>query len=177
MTDALALSGMIQSLNALAQIGKSLVGIHDANAIREKAVELNREILSAQASALATQADQFALLKHIDDLQKQITDLEAWNTEKQKYHLVQLRPPTAPGGRAFAYSSKETSGDTADPIHLICPNCYEDARKSILQEVSRSVGRVNILSCHHCGLEINRTGVEYECPPIKDTPLRSSSKR
>ena len=158
MTDALALSGMIQSLNALAQLGQALVGIHDAKAIREKAAELNREILSTQASALATQADQFRLLQQISELEKQVTRLEAWNAETEKYQLYDLRHdvPGADAG-ALAYRLKEQEGRT-EPIHLLCANCFEDRHKSILQRQMLQPGLCDAYLCHRCGSILYRTG-------------------
>lgn len=151
MTDALALSGMIQSINALAQIGKSLVGIHDANAIREKAVELNREILSAQASALATQADQFALLKRIGELEEQVADLKAWDTEAQTYQLKDIALDGSSG--QLAYVPKEGT-HTLEPPHLLCANCYEEGHKSFLQTELRQPGGCDVRACHRCGSDL-----------------------
>jgi hypothetical protein len=161
MTDALALSGMIQSLNALAQIGKALVGIHDANAIREKAVELNREIRSAQASALATQADQFTLLQRIGELEKQIAELEAWDAEKEKYMLYDLRKglPSGEDG-AFAYRLKGQTGPS-EPVHLLCAHCFQDRHKSILQHQMLFPGMCDAYLCHRCGNILYKTGHPY----------------
>jgi hypothetical protein len=57
MTDALAFTGMVQFLTALAQLGKAIVGIHDGEIIKAKVIKLNGYVLSAQANAVAAQAE------------------------------------------------------------------------------------------------------------------------
>jgi hypothetical protein len=86
--------------------------------------------------------------------------LKAWDAEKQRYEFKQLRAPNAPGGGAFAYSLKPDV-ILAEPPYSICPNCYADGHKSVLQGVTQAHGRVNLLSCHRCGLQLNLTGIEY----------------
>jgi hypothetical protein len=119
--------------------------------------ELQREILSAQSSALAANESQMALLKRIDDLEKKLTDLKTWDAEKEKYELKGV------GRGALAYGLKEQAG-ASEPEHFLCPNCYHDSQKSILQRVTLDVGRVELLRCLRCKAEINLTGVEYKTP-------------
>ena len=147
MTDALAIAGMLQSFRAITDLGKALLGMRDAALIREKVIELNGEILSAQASALATQADQLALLKRVGELEKEVTDLKAWDAEKQKYELSQIVPGV------FAYSLKKEAG-IAGALHQICTHCYEDRRKSVLQREIRTPGRCVVLVCFTCGADL-----------------------
>ena len=74
-------------------------------------------------------------------------------TRLQKYELKQV------GERgAFAYALKEQSG-TPEPPHSLCPNCYHDGRKAILQPKVRS-DLVEMLLCLKCGAEIH----------VKDAP-------
>lgn len=162
-----AFTGMVQSLKAATDIGKALIGIRDATIVHEKVVELNGEILSAQSSALAAQADQFALLEHIRSLEKQVGELEGWEAEKQKYKLIEVRPG------AFAYAPKEPA-ETPEPPHLICAQCYEGRHKSFLQKQLIQPGRCDVLMCLRCGADIYLTGHPYpqhsELPHKKRRP-------
>ena len=176
MTDALAIGGLVQSFKTLTDIGKALLGLRDAALIREKVIELNREILSAQASALATQTDQFTLLEQKRTLEKEVADLKAWDAEKQKYELVNVRPQNAPGGNAFAYALKKEASST-EPPHFICEHCYQDGRKSTLQEEVRYPGATNVLFCPRCGLELSRTGVWNSITPRYGAPTLPSRRR
>jgi hypothetical protein len=172
MPDVLAFAGMIQSFQAITNITKALIGMRDAAMIEGKVIELQGEILSAQASAFAAQADHAASISRISALEKEVAHLKAWDAEKQKYHLVELRTNVAPGhGGALAYALKEQT-KSSEPIHFLCPNCYEDGRKAILQQEWRP-GRVDILYCLSCHGEINRTG-EASQRTISPAPLRKS---
>ena len=158
MTDIADFSALLTSLKAVADIAKLMVNARDAAVVRAKALELQGEVIAAQASTLAAQAGQSVLLKRVNELETEVTELKEWNAEKEKYQLENVRRPTAPGGAAFAYAFKKPEG-TPGTMHHICPNCYEDRRKSILQGEHIEIGRVDLLFCHHCGLEINLTGV------------------
>lgn len=148
------IAAALTSLKAAAEIAKAMIGLHDAATIQAKIIELNREILSAQASALAANEAQSALLQRVGDLEKEIADMKAWETEREKYELKQV------GERgAFAYTLKEQSG-TSEPSHSLCPNCYEDGRKSILQPKLRS-GLGEMLFCLRCRAEIHVKDVEF----------------
>ncbi len=165
MPDMAAFASAFASLKAAGEIAKALISLRDTATFQTQVIELNGQILSAQASALAAQAEQSTLLELKRDLEKEVADLKAWDAEKQKYHLVDLRINVAPGhGGALAYALKEQAS-SSEPIHFLCPNCYEDGRKSILQEEKRVPGMVDILWCNCCSAEINRTGITYEKTP------------
>jgi hypothetical protein len=146
MPDAVAIAGMIQSLNAVTQISKALLGIRDAALIREKIIELNGEVISAQAGALAAQTDQFALLERIRNLESQVAQLETWNAEAQTYQLKDV----AKYGRTgqFAYAPKEGT-HLSEPPHLLCAECYNNRHKSVLQQ-EETIDRREMLTCNHC---------------------------
>lgn len=98
---------------------KALKDINDA-AIRNAAViELQEKILSARDA-------QTALLDRVNLLEKEVASFEKWDTEKEEYELKEIF------SRTFAYAIKE-SARGARPPHLICANCFEDRKKTILQ--------------------------------------------
>jgi hypothetical protein len=169
MPDVAEIGAAIVSLKAAFELAKTLVGARDEAVIRQKVIELQGEILSAQASAVTAQSHQATLLQEVGDLKKEVADLRAWGAEKEKYKLVNLSERGFDDGGAFAYGLKDQAS-SAEPEHYLCANCFNDDRKSILQEEVRFPGRVTILSCHRCGGEINKTGVSYG-----DTP-RGTSK-
>jgi hypothetical protein len=158
MFDAAAMSGMITSLKATADLSQLAINAHDAAAVRSKVIELQGQIVAAQSYALAAQMNQTAILERVHLLEKEVTDLKTWDAEKQKYELVNIRdePTTKHFGPAFARALK-TEIAVAEPFHLICPDCYERSEKSILQEEVRP-RRIQVLFCQRCRFEISRTG-------------------
>ena len=150
MVDIAAVAGVMSSLKATQDIVKAMLGLRDAAMVREKIVELQGAILTAQSDAFEVNAAQTALLERVRELEKQVADLEAWKAEKQRYELKNV----ALG--AFAYALKpEEQG--AEPAHWICARCYEHQRRSILQRAGfeRST---EIYRCFECGAAI-RTGL------------------
>jgi hypothetical protein len=100
-------------------IAKGLKDIHDATIRNSAIIELQEKILAAQS-------EQASLIDHIRNLEKQITDFETWETEKQKYDLKNL------GYASFAFMLKPNARGT-EPPHFVCTNCYNQRRISILQ--------------------------------------------
>jgi hypothetical protein len=151
MVDMAMISGAMSALRAAGDLTKLIIASHDANVMREKAVELQTQILTAQQNALTAQSDQFMLLERVRQLEKQIADLEAWDTEKQRYKLEIV----ARG--ATVYALKEKDGGP-EPPHWICSTCYQNNKKSVLQAGPPGKPgadfRMTIWKCNPCGTEI-----------------------
>lgn len=113
---------------------KALKDIND-RAIRNAAViELQEKILSAREQ-------QTALTERIRELERRVADFETWNTEKQRYELVDI------GSGTFAYTVKAAMRGT-EPPHYICTNCYQNGKAAILQHAQMNMGHV--LTCPSC---------------------------
>ena len=97
MPDAADFAAMFTSFKAITDIAKSLIDAHDATIRREKSIELQREIIAAQQGALTAQTAQSSLLKRVGELEIEVADLKAWDTEKEKYQLIELRKSVARG--------------------------------------------------------------------------------
>lgn len=100
-------------------MAKSLQNIHDATARDRAVIDLQREILTAQA-------EQFALMERVSKLEKEIATLEAQRSQLQRYQLKDF------GGNTFAYELKASEAG-GEPIHRVCPTCYQKAKISVLQ--------------------------------------------
>jgi len=102
-------------------MAKGLKDINDATIRNGAVIELQEQILAAQAA-------QTSLIERIRDLEAKIAASDKWEAEKQRYELKQL----APAGPSFAFAIKnEAQGN--EPFHCICTACYERGRKSFLQ--------------------------------------------
>ena len=126
--------GFLYSVGFLVIIVKTIAGLRDSAKLLENTVELNQKILSVQTALADAQAEQTTLIQTVHELEEEITRLKAWNTEKQRYKLVEV------GAGAFAYVVKpEAQG--SEPEHLLCPTCYEKGKKLILQALSMAEQR------------------------------------
>jgi hypothetical protein len=147
MPDISAIAGSLSALKTAYDMSKGFLGVRDSVISQGQIFELQRQILTAQESALSAQAAQTALLEEIGGLKQQIAALEAWDGEMEKYQLVKT------AGGPLAYVLKEQA-ELAEPDHYLCANCFEDHRKSILQPETRFPGRALVLLCHRCGSDI-----------------------
>ena len=82
MVDIAAIGGAIGSIRAAGDIANAMLKLHDAKALQDKTIELNRIILSAQHDAIAANAAQLELVARINQLEKEISDLKSWEADK-----------------------------------------------------------------------------------------------
>jgi uncharacterized protein YlxW (UPF0749 family) len=71
------------ALKSALDIAKGLKDIADATARNAAVIELQEQILSAQAA-------QFTLLERISGLEKEVASLKTWEADKQRYELKDL---------------------------------------------------------------------------------------
>ncbi len=133
------------AFNAMFNAAKTLREIDNAVSRNEIAIDLQGQILTAQ-EAYST------LLKKVDALEKDVARFETWETEKQRYELKEQGHLKVP-----AYALKE-GVQPAEPPHSICPDCYENAKKSILQTIHKRPGVAKVLICNACGWEAYAEG-------------------
>lgn len=93
--------------------------------------ELNGQILSAQTSAIQANAAQATLIEQVGTLKAEIAGFETWDSEKIRYELRHV------GDGSSAYVIKQEAAGS-EPPHWICPNCYENRKKTILQPAGRA---------------------------------------
>lgn len=116
------------SVGAFGLVLKGLQAIKDVAVsveVKGKVSDLYGVILAGQQSAMEENIKQHALVEEIRELKEQITRMEAWDAEKQRYVLAQ------PWSGTIVYALKEFDA-AGEPAHYICANCYIDGRKSML---------------------------------------------
>ena len=139
--------GVFQSLKAAKDILKALFALKVTGEVQHQLTEIGDHLMSAQKAALDAQAEQQAMTGRIRELEEQLIKFEDWETQKQRYELKK----TSPGRQTFVYTVKE-SMQAGEPPHSICPKCYQDRVKSILQ------GRT------YRPKQTMTTGMYLECP-------------
>ena len=154
--DAITVGGALSSFKTLTDIAQSFLQVRDTTLIQGKVVELQSAIIGAQNETMAIQAAQAPLLARVDKLEKEIVRFKDWEGEKQRYHLKEL----VVGVLAYAMKSEAAN---SEPPHYICPNCYNQGKKSILQRTVPGSVRTLSLKCPDCRVElmIAGPGVRY----------------
>jgi hypothetical protein len=146
MVDISAIAGTVSALKGATDIAKAMVGLHDAQAVQTKVIELNAKILEAQSSALLANDERSALIERVGHLEKELARLKAWEAEKQRYELKEI------AAGALAYVPKESMRGT-EPMHWLCANCYQNDKKCFLQ-AHRADASFIYHKCQECGGEI-----------------------
>jgi hypothetical protein len=156
MEDISAIAGLTTSLRAAVEIMKAMNDISDANLMPAKIFELPREIMSAQACALAVQSEQFDLLQSKRDLEGAIVRLKAWRAEKYHCELKNFGPG------AVAYVVKANM-QGSEPAHWICANCFQSGKKRFLNESHSDLNFV-YHKCQECAgkIRIRKTSSQPE---------------
>ena len=126
-------------------MAKALKDINDA-AIRNGAViELQEQILSAQAA-------QSTLVDRVRELEEKVAGFETWDAEKKQYELKQI------GYGTFARMLKSGMRGS-EPPHWACDNCYQKHMISIIQFMPPLQGR-KAWCCPSC-----KTAYDLHEPP------------
>lgn len=142
--DMAAIAGAASALKAAYDLSKAALGAHDAAVIRAKISEMQGEISSALASAITAQTEQLALLKRVDELEKQVANRKAQDRELKRYELVELPPGV------WIRRLKEGAAKPGEPIHPACPTCYGRREIQPLHRGETSSG-VYDMTCKACG--------------------------
>ena len=149
MNEIQAIAATLASLKTAGDMAKAFLDLQGAIKEQGKIFELNRIILSATQSALDAQATQSALLERIRSLEKQISDFETWEREKERYNMKDVNPAR---GSVFAYALKPDSAGT-EPVHLLCAKCFQHRLKSMLQGSPKIEKGQRIHFCPECKTE------------------------
>ena len=125
--DITLIQSTISGLKLAGDIAKGFLELKSISEVQGKVVELQSAILSAQSSALSANAIQSTMVEEIRTLKEEIAYIKAWESEKKRYQL------TSPWTGAVIYALKKSMSNS-EPPHWICAKCYEDRRKSILNQ-------------------------------------------
>ena len=120
------IAAAITSSQAALNIAKAMVGLRDAEMMRSRSIELQGLILESLSKSIEAREAQSAQLDTIRALETEVARLKDWGAEKQQYEMVAI----GRGGTAFMLKP-ESRG--SKPPHWLCPNCFENGKKSFFQ--------------------------------------------
>lgn len=142
------LEAITSPLNAATESIQKLMEVRDLAKFGDTLRKLHGEIVAAQASANLGYQREAALLKQIDQLEKEVTKFERWNEEKKRYE------PKSLSGRAFVHMLKKDARGVESP-HWVCTHCYGNGRAEVLQYVGIVAGKSgHRWGCPMCPTEI-----------------------
>lgn len=98
-------------------------------------------ILNAYDTALQAKTEAFEIQQRNAKLEQEFSKEEEWKREQERYTLK-----CPPGGTAPAMIPNAEPAD-GQPAIPLCPNCFDERRKSPL---GRNIRRHNDYVCHRC---------------------------
>lgn len=143
--DITLIQGAVTSLKTAFDIAKGISELKTMTEVQGKVIELQQAILAAQASAMTANAEQYAAAEELRKLHEELDRAKGWQLEKQRYRLYQ-----GDGlGGSVVYALRENKKLEGEPPHYLCANCYEQGRKSILNNSAVPTGFTHWL-CPAC---------------------------
>ncbi len=157
---------IMSPLKSAGEMAQGLIEIRDTVKFGDAIIKLQAQIMAAQQGALAAHQREAAMAEEIRDLKTRMTELEAWDAEKQRYELTNF------GRETFAYVLKPSMSG-GEPSHRICPACYQKGHKSILQFRHQTATGQDKYACPACKTDFFFG--EYSDPPVIKTRGRGRS--
>ncbi len=137
----------VTSLRAALDIIKAMVSLRDAEAFRAKSIELQGVVLEAFEKAIEAREAHTQQSDRIRALEAEVANFKAWDAEKQRYELKAI------GNGTVARILKRDARGT-EPPHWLCPQCFEQRKKSFLQSANKVERGHLMMSCNACRLTI-----------------------
>jgi len=138
----------IGSIKAAFDIAKGVQALQTTTDVKQAISDMLDQLLSARLQAVEAAESEAKLQAEIESLRNTLATMKAWEEEAAKYALKEV----AQGTYAFQRTEFE------DPRVWLCPNCFDDRRKSVLQTELISAGRMTMLQCKRCDFEIVTDG-------------------
>lgn len=147
-------TAVVSSIKAAFDIAKGVQSLQTSTEVKQAVAEMLDKLVTARMQAMEAAQTEEALLKEVSDLKAEVERLKAWDGEKQRYQLKRFHPGS------FAYVMKPEMA-AGDPPHSICAHCYQQTKKSLLQDTGR---RYNRYRTHHCASCRNEVNLGQEMP-------------
>lgn len=137
------------ALGAARDTIKAASGVRDFNQMAAIVSQLNEQLLKAQDSLFAHNAQLLALQQDQFDMAKRLQKAEEKLAERDRYTLFEISDRTyvLRYNRGEQIASQELA-QTAEPDHYICQKCFASGIKVVLQKQS-FYGAIS-LECANC---------------------------
>ena len=134
----------IEGFNKAVSIIKNINNLNRTAEISTLTVELNSVIMDVQTRFFNLQAENQSLTTKIRELEQKIANSENWNTDKEKYKLVEWKHGIS------AYIAKETMNPSKESM-AFCATCFNNKKQSPLQITN--VLHTKLIKCGGCNFE------------------------
>jgi hypothetical protein len=131
-------------LKAAYDLAQGMLDLRDTVKLGGLVIQLNAQILAAQRGALAASQSEAEMAEEIRSLKTKIAGFEDWDRQKERYELKEIEG----FWKLLVYELKD-GVNPPEQKHYACPDCYQNRKKSILQQHNEGSG--SGLICRQCG--------------------------
>jgi len=139
---AAELFAALQGFKAILDGLKAMSDIRDETMRGNASIELSRQLIDLQVQTMTAHQQNAALVEEVRALKAEIAQLKTQAADLERYELK------AVGSAGVAYMLKPAARG-AEPPHWLCPTCYANGKKSVLQ-FSVRMSRGNVFRCTGC---------------------------
>lgn len=141
------ISSLVASSKAAYDIAKGINSLKSEVDRNESISKVLEVLLAVQTQALSVNAIAQKLQEEKYELTKKVMEFEKWAETEAQYELKEF----APGVFVYAYKKGD---NLKEPMHWLCPNCWQEKKKSILQRNYHDA-ETGAYNCHKCKAEIS----------------------
>jgi hypothetical protein len=168
--DISIIQAAVTSMRTAYDIAKGMQSLNTMSEVQSTVIVLQKAILEAQEAALDGKRQLLEAEEEMRGLRAQIARATEWDADKSRYTLT-----TANGG-STVFALKGSAKREGEPAHYLCPNCFYDGRRSLLQNAtSMDTSRATDWACGVCKLRVSTGyGGSVEAKYINDlgTPAK-----
>jgi len=118
--------------------------VQDAK-VRQAVSDLQNTILDLQSKLFGIQSQYAELSESKRALEHRLNTYENWDAEAAKYSLKEI-------AKGILVYTLKPEHQGSQPLHYLCPHCFGDRKRSILQKPSPDNSN---LFCHACKFDVN----------------------
>jgi hypothetical protein len=142
------LTSLVTSARAAYEIAKGLKASMDQAKLANEVSDLLERLLAVQADALALQSEHQSLIAEKSEIAKKLMQLDNWSNTEKQYTLHE------PGPGIFVYAS-QVDNPSPKKQPWLCPRCFEDHIRSILQRRWDDDTSAARYDCPRCNAEFS----------------------
>ncbi len=147
--DLSSVTAIAGSIKSAMDITSLIVGGKVDNDVRVKTMELQQVLFKMSADMLALQAEYAAKLDQINRLETDLKKKEDWDVVSSQYVLHTFPKADSLAVPATVFRLKDSHISETNPLHYVCPNCFHENKKILLQVTERKNG-ANYYTCNTC---------------------------
>ncbi|MCJ2187340.1 hypothetical protein [Novosphingobium beihaiensis] len=147
MSEISALIYVMQSAKAAHDVVSSIVGLRISGEVAGKIAEVNKHLVEMTERLLAAQHENAALIARIRELEEEAVRTKAKHGELENYEMKDV------GHGAIVYAVKP-GHKIGEPAHWLCPNCFANNHKSILQRDQHFSVGCEAYVCPRCKADV-----------------------